>query len=115
MRTCVVCPWAREHGVQDMFLGDPVPIHERPCTKFRGTNKLQHVFPNQPVLHTIKGPISRTCSFVGRVLPHAYANVLFPYVSSIAKWYKVTKWPGDSRQYRSLVGHRFWTGVSPRP
>ena len=83
-RTCVVCPWAREHGVRHMFLREPVPIHERPRTKFAGTNVLQHVFAMQLVLHKIKGAISRACSVAGRVLPPADANVLFQYLSSVA-------------------------------
>ena len=89
--------------MRDMFLRVPVPIHERPRTKFVGTNGLQHVFPMQPVLHNIKGAISHACSVVGRVLPPADANVLFQYPSSVAKRYRVTKLPGDSRQCRSLV------------
>ena len=96
--------------MRDKFLREPMPIH--PCTKFAGTNRLQHVFPMQLVLHSIKGAISCTCSVVGRVLPPANANALFHYRSCVAKWYQVTKLPSDSRQYRSLVQRRFWMGVS---
>ena len=49
---------------------------------------------------------------VEHVLPPAVANVLFWYLSSVAKWYQFTKLPGDPRQYRSLVRRRFRTGVS---
>ena len=111
-RACVVCPWERAHGVRDMFLHEPLPIHERLCTKFAGTTGLQNVFPMQPVLHDIKGAIGRACSFVGRVLPPADANVLFQYLVTVAKRYGITKLPVDSRQHRSLVRCRFRTGVS---
>ena len=96
-QTCVLCAWARKHGVRGMFLQEPVPIHERPCTRFGGTNGLQHVFPVQPVLHNIKGAINRACCVVGWVLPPADANVLFQYLSSVAKRYQVTELPSDSR------------------
>ena len=86
----MVCPWAKEHGVREMFLRQPVPIHECPRIKFAATNGLQHVFPMQLVLHNIKGVISRSCSGVGRVLPSADANILFRYLSSMAKRYQVT-------------------------
>ena len=89
--------------MRDMFVREPVPIHERPRTNFAGTNGLQHVFSMQPVLHNIKGAISRACSVVGQVLPRADANVLFQYLSSMAKRYQVMKLPGDSRQYCSFV------------
>ena len=111
-RACVVCPWERAHGVRDMFLHEPLPIHERPCTKFAGTTGLQNVFPMQPVLHNIKGAISRACSVVGRVLSPADANLLFQYLVTVAKRYGITKLPVDSRHHRSLVQRRFRTGVS---
>ena len=110
-RACVVCPWERAHGVRDMFLHEPLPIHECPCTTFAGTTSLQNVFPMQPVLHNIKGAISRACNVVGRVLPPADANVLFQYLVTVAKRYGITKLPVDSRQHRSLVRRRFRTGV----
>ena len=111
-RACVVCPWERAHGVRDMFLHEPLPINERPCTKFAGTTGLQNVFPMQAVLHNIKGAISRACSVVGRVLPPADSNVLFQYLVKVANHYGITKLPVDSRQRRSLVGRRFRAGVS---
>ena len=108
---CVVCPWARAHGVRDMFLHEPLPIHERPCTRFAGTTGLQNVFSMQPALHNIKGAISRACSVVGRTLPPADASLLFQYLVTVAKRYSVTKLPVDSRQHCSLVRRRFRTGV----
>ena len=95
-----------------MFLHEPLPIHERPCTKFAGTTGLQNVFPVQPVLHNIKGAISRACSVVGRVLPPPDSNVLFQYLVTVAKRYGITKLPVASRQHRSLVRRRFRSGVS---
>ena len=89
--------------MRDMFVQEPVPIHQRPRTKIAGTKGLQHVFPMQPVLHHIKSAINRVCNVVGRVLPPADENVLFQHPSSVAKRYHITKLPGDSRQYRSLV------------
>ena len=68
-RACVVCPWERAHGVWDMFLHEPLPIHEHPCTKFAGTTGLQNVFPMQPVLHNIKGAISRMQRCLARITP----------------------------------------------
>ena len=110
-RAFVVCPWARAHGVRDMFLHEPLPIHERPCTKFAGTTGLQNVFQMQPALHNIKGAISRACSVVGRILPPADASLLFQYLVTVAKRYGVTKLPVGSRQHWSLVRRRFRTGV----
>ena len=100
---CVVCPSERAHGVRDMFLCEPLPIDERPCTKFAGTTGLQNVFPMQPVLHNIKGAISCACGVVGRVLPPADSNVLFQHLVTVAKRYGITKLPVDSRQDRSSV------------
>ena len=111
-RACVVCPWARAHGVRDMLLHEPLPIHERPCPKFAGTPSPQNVFPMQLVLNNIKGAISCACSVVGRVLPPADATLLFQYLVIVAKPYGITKLPVDSCQHRSLVRRRFRNGVS---
>ena len=105
----VVCPWAIEHSVQDMFLREP--IHEGLCTKFAGSNGLQYVFPMEPLLHNNKGAINRNCSIVGRVLPRAHANAQFRYLSSLAKRYQVTKLRRNSQQHRSSLRRRFWTFV----
>ena len=96
-RAYVVRPWERAHGVRDMFLHEPLPIHERPCTKFAGTTGLQNVFRMQPMLHNIKGAISRACSVVGRALPHEDGHVLFQYLVTVAKRYGITKLAVDSR------------------
>ena len=94
-----------------MFLHEPLPIHECPCTKVAGTTGLQNVFQMQPVLPNIKGAISRACNVVGRVVPPANANLLFQYLVTVAKRYGITKLPVESRHRRSLVRRHFRIGV----
>ena len=56
-----------------------------------------------PLLKDIVGPSIRSCNMIVSLLPLADANVPFRCLSGVAKWYQVTKLPGDSRQHRSLV------------
>ena len=113
-RACVVCPWERAHGVRDMFVHEPLPIHERPCTKFAGTTGLQ--IPMQPLLHNLKGAITRACSVVGRALSPAEANLLFQYLVSVAKRYGITKLPSlTGREARSLASRLAQDVALPLP
>ena len=79
---------------------------------FVGVEGLEEAFVVQPLLHNLKGGISRACGVVGRMLPLEDACELFCYVAPVAPRYKVADIPVDSKQYSSLVRRRFRNGIS---
>ena len=110
-RCCVVCPWQRHQGVRELFQSDPHPL-QVVGRMFSGVEGLAQAFVSRPVLHNLKGGISRGCGVVGRILPADDECAMHRYICAVAPRYKLGDVPQDSTQYCSLVRRRFRTGVS---
>ena len=67
------------------------------------------MFPQQPILHNLKGTISKALSSMGRLLPIDDAIALLKIISSVAQRYKISSSP-PSKKAKSEVHRRFVEG-----
>ena len=109
-RDCVNCISKRNAWLEEMFLATVQTMLER-SSALDKVHGLEHAHTVQPVLHNIKGAISRAVGVIGRVLSGDLPQVLLQVIGTVAKRYQM-KETMPSSSSRTEARTRFRSGVS---